>query len=127
MLGETGIIALLAIWGAGALCFYGICVAHAIDRTPGGQVAQVTSGLLFVWAAGSIFGPLLSGLALKLAGGFGLFGLAGVCLAAMTFYMLVRARLRPSAVLTPQGERGAMLPSPLASVEIVPKEPGPAE
>lgn len=123
VLGETGIIALLAIWGAGALCFYGICVAHAIDRTPGGQVAQVTSGLLFVWAAGSIFGPLLSGVAMTLAGGFGLFGLAGGCLGAMTFYMLVRTSMRPSAELTPKGERGAMLPSPLASVEIVPVDP----
>lgn len=127
VLGETGILALLAIWGAGALCFYGICVSHAIDRTPPGQVAQVMSGLLFVWAAGSIIGPLASGLAMTIAGGFGLFGFAGACLSAMAFYMVVRSRLRPAPEPLAQGERGPILPSPLASVEIVPRDPGAAE
>jgi MFS family permease len=123
VLGETGIVALLAIWGAGALCFYGICVAHAVDRTPPGQVTQVMSGLLFVWAAGSIIGPLLSGLAISLAGGPGLFGLAGLSLALMTLYMMLRIGVRAAPPSPPPGERPPMLTSPLASPEIVPQKP----
>ncbi len=120
-LGETGVIALLGIWGAGALCFYGLCVAHAIDRTERAQVPQVMSGLLFVWAAGSIAGPLLSGLAMRLGGRIGLFGLAGVLLILLAVYMLVRARQRDAAELTPASERGPILPLPIASVETLPE------
>lgn len=118
-LGETGILVLLGIWGAGALSFYGICVAHAIDRTPQGQVPQVMSGLLFVWAAGSIAGPILSGAAMRLAGGTGLFGLAGGLLVLLTIYMVVRAGLREA----PESQPGPILPSPLASPEIMPRDP----
>ena len=126
-IGETGVIALLAIWGAGALCFYGICVSHAIDRTPPGQVAQVMSGLLFVWAAGSIAGPLASGLVMTLAGGFGLFGLAGVCLSAAALYMLARSRMRQAPEPLPPGERALILTSPLASPQILPPDHPPHE
>ncbi|MFN7055457.1 MFS transporter [Hyphomonas sp.] len=122
-LGETGVIALLAVWGAGALCFYGICVSHAIDRTPQGQVPQVMSGLLFVWAAGSIAGPLLSGLAMRLGGRLGLFGLAGCLLILLAVYMVVRARLREAPESQPGAEHGRVLPSPLASPEIMPRDP----
>ena len=122
-LGETGVIALLGVWGAGALCFYGVCVSHAIDRTPQGQVPQVMSGLLFVWAAGSIVGPLIFGVAMRLGGRFGLFGLAGVLLILLAVYMVVRARLREAPENQPGAEHGRILPSPLASAEIVPRDP----
>lgn len=123
LIGESGVLALLAVWGAGALCFYGVCVSHAIDRTPQGQVPQVMSGLLFVWAAGSIIGPLISGLAMRLAGAVGLFGLAGVLLAILSIYMIVRVRQREAPEGKADIDRGPILPSPLASVEIVPRDP----
>jgi len=118
-LGEMGILALLAVWGAGALCFYGVCVAHAIDRTPQGQVPQVMSGLLFVWAGGSIIGPLISGLAMRFGGGAALFGLSGGLLVLLAVYMILRARLREA----PESQPAPILPSPLASVEIMPRDP----
>lgn len=127
LLGEGAIMGLLAIWGAGALCFYGICVSHAIDRTPPGQVPQVMSGLLFVWAGGSIVGPLISGAAMTAMGGFGLFGLAGVSLGLLALYMLVRSRMRAPPEPLPAGERAPILPSPLASPKIVPRELPPRE
>ncbi|MBY9065711.1 MFS transporter [Hyphomonas sp. WL0036] len=120
---EAGVLALIGLWGAGALCFYGVCVSHAIDRTPPGQVPQVMSGLLFVWAAGSIAGPLISGLAMRLAGALGLFGFAGIVLGLLAAYMIVRVRQRAPAEPLTAGERGPILPSPLASAEIVPRDP----
>ncbi|MEP7210423.1 MAG: MFS transporter [Alphaproteobacteria bacterium] len=54
-------LALAAIWGAGALSFYSVSAAHATDRSEPGQIAQVLSGMLFTWAAGSVVGPVIAG------------------------------------------------------------------
>lgn len=54
-------VLLSALWGAGALSFYSISAAHATDRTDPGQIAQVMSGMLFIWAGGSVIGPILCG------------------------------------------------------------------
>jgi MFS family permease len=54
-------VMLSALWGAGALSFYSVSASHATDRTASGQITQVMSGMLFVWAAGSVLGPLLTG------------------------------------------------------------------
>jgi MFS family permease len=54
-------VLLAALWGAGALSFYSISASHATDRTESGQIAQVMSGMLFVWAGGSVIGPILTG------------------------------------------------------------------
>lgn len=54
-------VMLFCLWGAGALSFYGIAVAHMADRAEPGKIAQSVAGLLFVWAAGSVIGPLVMG------------------------------------------------------------------
>jgi MFS family permease len=54
-------VMLAALWGAGALSFYSISASHATDRTEPGQIASVMSGMLFVWAAGSVAGPIITG------------------------------------------------------------------
>lgn len=54
-------ILLFFLWGAGALSFYGLAVAHMADRAEPGRLAQSAAGLLFVWAAGSVLGPMLLG------------------------------------------------------------------
>ena len=122
-LGEIGVIAVLTIWGAGALSFYGLCVAHAIDRTPRGRVPQVMSGLLFVWAAGSIVGPLMSGTAMRMADRIGLFGLAGVLLLVLAGLMVLRVRQRAAPTEAQQEEWSPITPTSLASVELDPRNP----
>lgn len=57
---------LFALWGAGGLSYYGVTVAHMADRADPKQIARATSGLLFVWAIGSILGPPLLGLLVEL-------------------------------------------------------------
>jgi MFS family permease len=93
---EPLILGLLFFWGAGAFSFYGVCAAHAIDRGGPGRIPQVMSGILFVWAAGSVIGPLVSGVAMSLGGPQALFGLAGMGLFFLAGVMLVRSRLRPA-------------------------------
>jgi MFS family permease len=53
--------ALIGLWGAGALSFYGLCVAHAADRCEPEKISRMMSGLLFVWATGSVIGPMVFG------------------------------------------------------------------
>lgn len=55
-------VALAALWGAGAMSFYSVSAAHATDRSEPGQIASVMSGMLFVWAAGSVLGPIITGI-----------------------------------------------------------------
>ena len=122
-LGETGVVIVLGVWGAGSLSFYGLCVAHAIDRTPKGAIPQVMSGLLFVWAGGSIVGPLLSGFAMRGAGRMGLFGLAGILLVILAMIMIWRVSKRAAPEEGQQEDWSPILPTPLASVELDPRNP----
>lgn len=95
---EPVVLLLLCLWGAGAFSFYGVCAAHAIDRAGPGRIPQVMSGILFVWAAGSVAGPILSGVAMSLGGPQALFGLAALGLFVLAGIMLVRSRVRPAPV-----------------------------
>ncbi|MGD9968588.1 MAG: MFS transporter [Hyphomonadaceae bacterium] len=68
---------LFLLWGAGALSFYGIAVAHMADRAESGKLAQSAAGVLFVWAAGSVIGPLVMGPLVDWFGVAGMFWFAG--------------------------------------------------
>jgi MFS family permease len=81
---------LFAVWGAGGLSFYGVAVAHMADRAEAGRMAQATSGLLFVWAAGSVIGPTLQGAAGDVLGPEGVFWFAGLAAITLTAAMFWR-------------------------------------
>ncbi len=49
-------------WGAGALTYYGVAVAHAADRSRAEELPAIASGLLMVFAVGSILGPIVTGI-----------------------------------------------------------------
>lgn len=86
--------ALFGLWGAGGLSFYGIATAHMADRAEPSRMAQAASGLLFVWATGSIVGPLVLGVVVQAGGRPAMFWFAGVCAAALTVFMLHRRGAR---------------------------------
>lgn len=85
----------LCVIGAGSLPIYALSVAHAFDRAdPRGAVA-LSSTLLFIWASGSVVGPLLAAWAMDRYGPNGYFGLliaAGVLFVAFAAF---RMRMRP--------------------------------
>jgi MFS family permease len=119
---EPVVLALLCLWGAGAFAFYGVCAAHAIDRAGPGRIPQVMSGILFVWAAGSVAGPAMSGVAMSLGGPQALFGLAAAGLFLLAGIMLVRSRVRPPPeTVAPEG----FMPADATSVTL--PVPGPSE
>lgn len=88
---------LFAIWGAGALSYYGIAVAHLGDRTPRSELPAASSGLLFVWAGGTIVGPAIGGLLVEITGSaLSIFWQAGVVSAIMVPWVLWRTARRPA-------------------------------
>ena len=90
LLPPVAIFAIAALWGAGALSYYGIAVAHAADRAPEGQATSMMSGILMVWALGSMVGPLLASGVMSLIGPSGLFYFAATSLLTLATLMLVR-------------------------------------
>ena len=84
------IFAVAAIWGAGAQSYYGIAVAHAADRAPEGQAANMMSGILTAYGFGTMLGPLLAGIVMALLGPSALFLYAAIILFALFGAMLYR-------------------------------------
>ena len=68
-------------------------------------MAQAMSGILFVWAAGSVLGPILAGLSMQTPlGASGLFLSASLMSLALALTILVRRAIRsepPEAVQEP--------------------------
>ncbi len=107
-------IVVFMIWGAGSLSFYGIGVAHMADRAEPGRLAQAAAGLLFVWAAGSVAGPLLMGVLVDLFGGSAIFWFAGAATLLMAAAMFWRRGARE-----PPESKEAYSPQPASSVVAV--------
>lgn len=84
------LFALAGLWGAGALSYYGIAVAHAADRAAEGEATSMMSGILMVWAIGSMIGPLAASAVMTVMGGPGLFLFAGVVLLVLAAAMVIR-------------------------------------
>lgn len=91
-------VLLFFVWGAGALSFYGIAVAHMADRAEPGRLAQSAAGLLFVWAGGSILGPIVMGPLVDLTGVAGMFWFAGAAALFVCAAMFWRRSTREAAV-----------------------------
>jgi MFS family permease len=92
-------VLLFFLWGAGALSFYGIAVAHMADRAEPGRLAQSAAGLLFVWAGGSILGPMIMGPLVDLSGVAGMFWFAGAAAAFVCAAMFWRRSTREGPAL----------------------------
>jgi MFS family permease len=89
---------LFGLWGAGALSYYGIAVAHLGDRTPRADLPAAAAGLLFVWAAGTIVGPAVGGILVEIAGSpLAVFWQAALGSAIMVPWVLWRTKARPAA------------------------------
>ncbi len=96
-LDRVSAIFLFFLWGAGALSFYGIAVAHMADRAEPGRLAQSVAGLLFVWAGGSIIGPMVMGPLVDWYGVAGVFWFAGAAAFAVALAMFWRRNTREQA------------------------------
>lgn len=120
------VLILFGLWGAGSLSFYGIAVAHGVDRCEPGHISSMMAGLLFVWAFGSVLGPPLAGLSMRTPyGGGGLFLYAGALSGLLVLAMLWRKGARPAAPGPHRAGWEMTRPTSVSSAEIDPRsEPG---
>ncbi|WP_297736710.1 MFS transporter [uncultured Maricaulis sp.] len=116
LLPRIGIFAVAALWGAGALSYYGVAVAHAADRAPDGQATSTMSGILMVWALGSMAGPLVASAVMSLTGPSGLFFFAAVALFSLTGLMLIR---RSGTAPVREEDKSDFEPTATTSVSVV--------
>jgi len=116
------VLALLAIWGAGSLSFYGIAVAHGVDRANPDQIPGLMSGLLFVWALGSVIGPPLAGFAMGTPlGPGGLFVFSALFSLALIVAMVWRREARTRVPKADREDWEMTRPTSLTGQDIDPR------
>ncbi len=92
------------LYGGLMFSVYAISVAHTNDHLEAGQVLGATRGLLLLYGLGALFGPLLGGWIMDLAGPVGLPYLSAVILMLLSLYGLYRMRRRAPLPLEEQAE-----------------------
>ncbi|HSE79883.1 MAG TPA: MFS transporter [Alphaproteobacteria bacterium] len=85
---------LFAAWGGFALSIYAVSIAHANDLAHRDQLVSLSSGLLMVWAFGSMMGPVIGAGVMEVFGPSGLFGYAGAMYVLLTAFIVWRMTAR---------------------------------
>ncbi|WGF87124.1 MFS transporter [Marinivivus vitaminiproducens] len=106
------LLPMAVVFGGCQMVIYSLSVAHTQDSMVEGNALQASSGLLFVWASGSILGPLLAAGTMSLLGPQGLFFMITATAASLGAFGLFRMTVRaaPSAA-----ERGPFVVVPQTS------------
>jgi MFS family permease len=89
------LLAAAAAWGALSFPLYAVAVAQANDHAEPTEYVEVSSGMLFAYAAGAVVGPLLATVFMKLLATGGLYVFAAtvqLSLAIFTYRQLKRGR-----------------------------------
>lgn len=85
---------LAMLWGGFSFPIYSISVAHTNDFLTSDDLLSASSGLLLVYGAGAILGPLLSGLAMGYLGSSGLYIWVAGVMGVMVAFSIYRTRVR---------------------------------
>ncbi len=95
----NGLPALGAVWGMTAFPLYAIAVAHTNDHAKPDEFVEVSSGLLLVYAAGAVIGPVLASALMSQFGNTGLYATtAAIHLILAGFAMWRMSRRAPTPV-----------------------------
>lgn len=94
------VIPAMALFGGAIYAMYPVVVAHAYDHAEPGNYMKISGGLLLMFGAGGIVGPLMAGAIMALYASTGLFlttFAAHVALAGFAFYRTKRRAAVPEA------------------------------
>ena len=83
-----------AMWGFFAFPLYAVAVAHANDFANPREFVEVSSGLLLVYGAGAVLGPVIASQAIVVFGPDGLFGTTAAVHLLLIAFVLWRKRVR---------------------------------
>jgi MFS family permease len=89
------ILVLVGIYGGFTYPLYGLAVAHANDYADASEFVAVSGGLLLLYGAGTMFGPLAASLAMTELGPKALFVVTALSHAAIAGYAFYRTYRRP--------------------------------
>jgi MFS family permease len=109
LVGGTSPLALFGlamVWGGFSFPIYSISVAHTNDFLKSDDLLSASSGLLLVYGAGAILGPLLSGLAMGYLGAAGLYVWVAGVMGTMVAFSIYRTSVRDAP---PAEERAAVV------------------
>ncbi|MDX1401897.1 MAG: MFS transporter [Kiloniellales bacterium] len=90
-------LGLAVLHGAFMLPLYALCLAHANDYAPSEALVETSGGLLLVYSAGAILGPVIVGPLMDLEGPYTLFVTIAVLFAVFAVYCILRMTLRKIA------------------------------
>jgi MFS family permease len=95
---------LVASFGFGgfSLTLYSLAVAHTNDQTGEVDLVQVSAGLLLMFGAGSVLGPMAAGAVIEHFGSSALFAFVAAVAAALTAFGLYRMTRRGPVPLASQ-------------------------
>ncbi|MEX0921569.1 MAG: MFS transporter [Rhodovibrionaceae bacterium] len=99
-LGRPVLLTLVFGFGFMALPLYSLSVAHTNDYVAPGEFVEASSGLLMIYAAGAVAGPMLASLVMGLTGQSALFGFIAAVHLLMCLFALYRMRRRGSVSAT---------------------------
>lgn len=89
------VITMTALYGLLAFTLYSVTVAHANDHAAPEDFAKVSSGLLLLYGAGTMVGPVLAGGAMHLLRPESVFLVTAVTHLSVAGYAVLRIRIRP--------------------------------
>ncbi len=120
--------ALIFVLGGSMLPLFAISIAHANDRLPSTDFLQTSSGLLMIFAAASVVGPVLASVLTVITNNYAgaLFIFVALTNALMAFFAFTRERLfeapsneeRKAFASLPQGSVAAFSMDPRAPKDI---------
>jgi MFS family permease len=96
-MGITAIFAAAFVFGAATFPIYSISAAHAHDWAEDGQRVELSAALMFFYALGAIFAPLVTSGLIAAYGPGALFSFIAVAHVGLLVFGLWRMRRRPSA------------------------------
>ena len=115
--GQAAIFIGGALFGGFAFALYPLCVAHSNDHLDESERVGASSGLVLVYSAGAVAGPMLGSTGMAMLGPAGLFVVIGVIAGAAALFGLWRSAI---ADAVPSSDQQAFRPlprtTPMASV-----------
>jgi MFS family permease len=112
-----------AVWGAFAFPLYAVAVAQANDHARAAEFVEISSGLLLIYAAGAVVGPLVATGFMNVLRPGGLYAFTAsihVLVAAFAYWHLGKEKPVPAEEHTPFSEalQAAQTVSPTFDIEI---------
>jgi MFS family permease len=117
------VLPMIAVYGAMAYALYSVAVAHANDFAGPEDFVKISGGLLLLYGAGTMAGPLLGAKAMEAAGPEGLFLITSAAQALICVYALVRTFKRAAIADNIKGLFRSMLSERVLTTETAQLDP----